>query len=266
MRFLLKSKIGSWPRRIICLTSETAEIVFELGAEELVVGVSGYAVRPSAVRQKPKVAAFTSINLDKIKELEPDLILGFSDLQKDIARDLVAAGYPVFITNQRSLEEITETILAIGRLIGKETKAQTLAGNFENEIASLKPVSYSGKKPRVYFEEWDDPIISGIRWVSEIIEASGGEDIFRNLSSGSTASQRIINPEIVVQENPDIIFASWCGKKVAIQKILDRPGWDQIEAVKYKRVYEIKSADILAPGLSLLLGARKMAKEINSFR
>ena len=256
-----------WPRKIICLTSEMTELVFALGAGDRIVGVSGYSVRPPAARQKEKVAAFTSIRLDKIRVLKPDLVLGFSDLQKDIARDLVAEGFHVFISNQRTLEEIGDVILAVGRLIGCEKKAKQIHKKFFQELDQLSlNVKKGAEKPRVYFEEWDEPMISGISWVSGLIERLGGIDIFRDKSSGKTASQRYVSSDEVIAANPDIILASWCGKKVRPEKIMARPGWDQIKAVHENRIYEIKSSDILAPGLSLLHGARQIAEIFRSYR
>lgn len=258
MTFTSKLNPASWPRRIICLTAETTEIVFALGAGDRIVGVSGYCVRPAEARQKERVAAFTSIRIERIRELKPDLILGFSDLQKDIARDLVAESYNVFITNQRTLEEIGDAILAIGRLIGCEAKAEEIRSQFFEELDRL--ASSFSPRTRVYFEEWNDPMISGISWVSELIEKLGGEDVFKEKSPGKAAKDRTVSSEEVIRANPDVIIASWCGKKVQFEKIRSRPGWDQIEAVKNNRLYEIKSPDILAPGLSLLHGARQMAQ------
>ncbi|MBI3312704.1 MAG: cobalamin-binding protein [Candidatus Omnitrophica bacterium] len=262
MTFTLKSEIESWPKRIICLTAETTEIAFALGAGQRIVGVSGYSVRPPEARQKEKVAAFTSVRMDKIRALKPDLILGFSDLQKDILRDLVGEGYNVFVTNQRSLAEIGEAILAIGRLLGEEQKAVKICRDFYAELDTLAlkaSETTEGKKPRVYFEEWDDPLISGISWVSELIERLGGEDVFKEKSSGKVARERTVSSEDVIRANPDRIIASWCGKKVQFEKIKSRAGWENIKAVHDNRLYEIKSADILQPGLSLLEGARQIA-------
>lgn len=254
-----------WPRRIACLTAEATEIVFSLGAGDRVVGISGYCVRPEEARQKPKVAAFTSIRLDKIKALQPDLLIGFSNLQKDIARDLVAEGYNVFISNQRTLEETADTMLAIGRLIGCEKEGRALRENFLAELERLASVNSLKSKPSVYFEEWDEPMISGIRWVSELIELLGGRDIFREKSFSQSAKERVLQPEEVLSAKPDVILASWCGKKVNFEKIRSRVGWEEIPAVKNHQLYEIKSPDILAPGPSLLHGARQMAEIFKNF-
>lgn len=253
------SKFNSWPRRVICLTAETTEIIFALGVGERIVGVSGYTVRPPEARLKEKVAAFTSARMDKIRALEPDLIFAFSDLQKDIVRDLTEEGYNVFVTNQRSLEEIGEVIISVGRLLGLEGKAEALCDKFYGELDKLeKKASEFPKRLRVYFEEWDDPLISGIGWVGELIRMLGGEDIFEELESGKVARQRQVESAEVIRRNPEVILASWCGKKVQVEKIRSRPGWDKIEAVKRHQIYEIKSVDILQPGLSLLEGARQI--------
>ncbi len=228
------------------------------------MGVSGYCVRPPEARTKPKVAAFTSIRLDKLRELKPDLILGFSDLQKDIARELVAEGFTVFISNQRTLQEIADMILATGRLIGEEKKAVKFYKKFWKELKSLK--APLGVRPRIYFEEWDNPLISGISWVSELIEFFGGEDVFKKNPPGKNAKDRVVSPEEVIAANPDAIIASWCGKKVQFEKITARPGWEKIKAVQNGCLYEIKSSDILAPGLSLLHGARQMAEILQKLK
>lgn len=252
-------KTFGWPKRIICLTAESTEILFALGAGERIVGVSGYTVRPPEARLKEKVAAFTSVRMDKIRALKPDLVFAFSDLQKDIVRDLTEKGYNVFVTNQRSLQEVGEVILAVGRLIGLEDKAEKLRDQFFGELEVLeKKAQEFPRRLRVYFEEWDDPLISGIHWVGELIRKLGGEDIFEELGEGRVAQERRVDPVEVVRRNPEVILASWCGKKVQIEKIRSREGWRKIEAVQKNHVYEIKSADILQPGLSLLNGARQM--------
>lgn len=252
----------SWPRRIACITSETTEIVFALGAGERIIGVSGYAVRPPEARLKEKIAAFKSIRMDKVRELKPDLVLGFSDLQNDIARQLVEEGFNVFITNQRTLQQTADALLAIARLIGEEAKGREIYENFLGEIDSLasQTTALLKSRPRVYFEEWDDPMITGISWVHELIERLGGEDVFAHKSSGTVAKQRTVTSDEVMAADPDLIIASWCGKKVQFEKIRSRPGWEKIRAVRENRLYEIKSPDILAPGLSLIHGARQMAE------
>ena len=252
----MKSK---WPQRIACITAETTELVFALGAGDRIVGVSGFSVRPAEARSKPKVAAFTSVRLDKLRPLRPDLILGFSDLQKDIACELIAEGFTVFISNQRTLQETADMILAVGRLIGEEKKAVKLNTDFWSTLEKLRGKN-ARSRPRIYFEEWDGPLISGISWVSELIEFLGGEDVFKKNRAGKNAKDRVVLPEEVIAADPEAIIASWCGKKVQFDKIKSRPGWEQIQAVRNNQLYEIKSSDILAPGLSLLHGARRMAE------
>lgn len=254
-----------WPRRIICLTAETTEIIFALGAGDRIVGISGYTTRPPEARRKEKVAAFTTARMDKIHSLHPDLIFAFSDLQKDIVRDLTQEGYNVFVTNQRSLEEVGEVILAVGRLLGLEEKAVELRERFSKELDQLEEKARKfPRRPRVYFEEWDEPLISGIRWVGEILRKVGGEDVFEELEQGKVAKERRVDPAEVIRRNPEVILASWCGKKVQREKIRSRQGWQAIEAVKKNQIYEIKSVDILQPGLSLLEGARQISEIFSS--
>jgi len=252
-----------FPKRIVCLTEETTEIVFALGAGDRVVGVSGYAVRPAEAREKPKVGAFTSIRMEKIREVNPDLIITFSDLQAQIAHDLVKAGYTVLALNQRSVEETFQAIELVGRVIGELKKAEEMILGMKKEMDTIhKTASRFSRRPRVYFEEWDNPLITGIRWVSELIDIAGGEETFPEMKERKNAPERVIQPEDVIQRNPDIIFASWCGKKANLAAIKSRPGWDKIEAVKNNQLFEIKSPDILAPGPSFLLGLRQMHEAI----
>lgn len=253
------SRSSEWPRRIVCLTAETTEIAFALGAGDRIVGVSGFAVSPPEARQKEKVSAYASARIDKIRALKPDLVLAFSDLQKEIVRDLTQEGLTLFVTNQRSLAEIGEAILAIGRLLGREGKALELCETFYGELNELEQkASEFSRRLRVYFEEWDEPLIAGICWVGELIRKVGGEDIFPELGEGITARERVVDPAEVVRRNPEVILASWCGKKVRFEKIRSRPGWEKIEAVEKERIYEIKSPYICQPGPSLLKGARQM--------
>ncbi len=259
------SKSEGWPRRIVCLTAETTEIAFALGAGDRVVGVSGYATRPPEARLKEKVSAFTTARMEKIRALKPDLVLAFSDLQKTIVHDLTEEGFNVFVTNQRSLEEVGEALLATGRLLGLEKEGEKLRDQFFEELNQLeKKASHFPRRLRVYFEEWDDPLISGIRWVGELIRKLGGEDVFEELEKGTVARERRVDPDEVIRRNPEVILASWCGKKVQIEKIRSRKGWDGIAAVQKNQVYEIKSTDILQPGLSLLHGARQILEIFTS--
>lgn len=255
-----------FPRRIVCLTAETTEIVYALGAGDRVVGVPGTATRPPEASAKPKVGGFTTFRLDRILALEPDLVLAFSDLQKEIVRDLVGTGIPVFATNQRSFEEILETILMIGGLIGREAEARALIQDMRDEVKQVREFSSVWPaRPRVYFEEWPDPLIVGIRWVSELVELAGGQDIFPELRERSSAAERVVDPAEVVRRDPQIIVASWCGKKMDRDAIRSRPGWEAISAIKEDQLYELEGADILSPGPSVLVGLRQLHEVIQSF-
>lgn len=241
------------PERIICLTEETVETLYLLGEEDRIVGVSGYAVRPKRVRrEKPRVSAFTSAKMDKILALEPDLVLTFSDLQADIVADLVRAGIAVVAYNQRDIAGILAMIRHLGATVGVSQKADALALEFESRIESVKQKTSGLNRPSVYFEEWDDPLISSIKWVSELIEIAGGRECFPQQSNQKAAKDRILLPEQVIDAAPDIILASWCGKKVRPEKICARAGWDVIPAVRNHRIIEIKSAIILQPGPAAL--------------
>jgi iron complex transport system substrate-binding protein len=240
------------PERIVCLTEETVETLYLLGEDWRIVGVTGYAVRPSRVRrEKPRVGAFTSADVPKILTLNPDLVLTFSDLQADIAADLIKQGVTVHAFNQRSVSEILDMIRTLGALLGCAGKAEALVRGFESKLARLKATPRP-TRPRVYFEEWDDPPISGISWVSELIEIAGGMDVFAQLRAEQGAKARILDPSQIIDAAPDVIIASWCGKKVRPEKIIARPGWDAIPAVKNGRIVEIKSPLILQPGPAAL--------------
>src|SRR4051812_32514821 len=213
------------PRRIVCLTEETVETLYLLGEQDRIVGVSGYAVRPPQVRrEKPRVSAFISADIPKILKLEPDLVLAFSDLQADIVADLVRAGVAMHVFNHRDVTGILTMIRTLGALVGAVDRADQLATGYEQRLAGIASTSRPGAKPKVYFEEWDDPLISGIGWVSEMIEIAGGEDVLPNLRLGQSAKDRIISPDAVRDAAPDVILASWCGKKVVPERIRQRPG------------------------------------------
>lgn len=241
------------PERIVCLTEETVETLYLLGEDHRIVGVSGYAVRPPQVRrEKPRVSAFTSANLDKILALEPDLVLTFSDLQAEIARDLIKAGVAVHAFNQRDLAGIFAMIRTLGALVGASAKAEALARSLEARVARVQAAT-AGKQPlRVWFEEWDEPLISGIGWVSELIAVAGGRDVFPELAEHKSAKDRIIDPARVIAAAPEVILASWCGKKVRPEKIAARPGWEAIPAVREGRIHSIPSPIILQPGPAAL--------------
>jgi iron complex transport system substrate-binding protein len=241
------------PRRIVCLTEETVETLYLLGEQDRIVGVSGYAVRPPQVRrEKPRVSAFISADLPKILALEPDLVLAFSDLQAPIAAELVRAGVAVHVFNQRDIAGILAMIRALGALVGAAERADELAKQYERRIADIAASKHSQPRPKVYFEEWDDPLISGIGWVSELIEIAGGEDVLPQLRFEKAAKNRIVSPDVVRTTAPDVILASWCGKKVVPDKIRQRPGWNDIPAVRNNRIVEIKSPLILQPGPAAL--------------
>lgn len=241
-------------RRIVCLTAEITEVLYALEEEDRIVGISGYTTRPArARREKPKVAAFTSAKIDKILALEPDLVLGFSNLQADIAAELIRAGVEAHIFNQRSISDILRMIMTIGRLVDANAKAASLVSELEHGIARARQTASEFEtRPTIYFEEWDDPLISGIRWVAELIEIAGGIDAFPALSTRSAAGDRILAADAVLQRMPDIIIGSWCGKKFQPEQVMTRPGWQVIPAVQNGFVHEIKSADILQPGPSII--------------
>ncbi|MEM6384159.1 MAG: cobalamin-binding protein [Pseudomonadota bacterium] len=241
------------PQRIVCLTEETVETLYLLGAEDLIVGVSGYAVRPARVRrEKPRVSAFTSADIPKIVQLEPDLVLTFSDLQAGIAAELLKAGITVMGYNQRDVAGILAMIRHLGATVGKAEAAEELAAGHETRLARIAEETAGKARPTVYFEEWDDPMISGIKWVSELIEVAGGTDAFPALAGEPAAPDRIVTSDQVIEAAPDIILASWCGKKVRTEKIASRPRWDALPAVRDGRIVEIKSPLILQPGPAAL--------------
>lgn len=241
------------PRRIVCLTAETVDVLYRLGAGDRVVGVSGFTVFPPEARKKPFASAFTTIRYDVIERLAPDLIIGFSNLQAEAAKELGRRGYAVLLTNQRTLEEMFETIMMLGRIVDKAPEADTLVVDLRRRLEDTRAASgTSSRRPTIYFEEWDEPLISGISWVGELIEAAGGDDAFPELRRCPNAPQRIVQPEAVIARKPDIIIASWCGKKARLEKIRARLGWDAIPAVKDDAVYEIKSTYCLQPGPVLI--------------
>jgi iron complex transport system substrate-binding protein len=249
-----------YPRRIVCLTEETTETLYLLGEGERVVGVSGYTVRPPEARNKPRVSAYLTAKYDKIEALDPDLILAFSDLQATIVNDLIRRGHTVVTFNQRSVAEILQMIRMLGGLIGCAAKAEALATTLG---AGLEEVRASAarlpRRPRVFFEEWDDPLISGIQWVEELVEIAGGAPIFPELRRAKLGSERIVQPAEVIRRDPEVIIGSWCGKPVRTKRIASRDGWDAVTAVRNRHIYEIKSALMLQPGpASLTEGVRQL--------
>lgn len=260
--------LNAYPRRIICLTEETTETIYLLGEQDRIVGISGYTVRPpEARRDKPKVSAFINAKFDKIMELKPDLVFAFSDLQADIAAELIRRGVNVFTFNQRGVNEILEMILTVGRIVGGEEKARQLVELLQAELEAIKESAANFPfRPRVYFEEWFEPLISGIRWVEELIEIAGGECVFPDLRNFQGAKDRILHPQAVIDANPHVIIASWCGKHVNKNLIRLREGWETISAVKNNHIYEVKSAYILQPGPAALTeGIRQIHKILAHF-
>lgn len=258
------------PQRIVCLSEEPTEILYRLGEQDRIVGISGFTVRPpEARRDKPRVAAFTSMKLDRILELEPDLVVGFSDLQADLAAELIRAGVQVLLFNQRSVAEILNVILTLGHCVGAGERAGALVAELEEGLQQIRQqAGRHARRPRVYFEEWNDPLISGIRWVSELIELAGGEDCFAERAVFPDARRRILaDPAEVVRRNPDIIIGSWCGKKFRPEQLAERPGWQAIRAVQDGRLHEIKSPDILQPGPAALTdGVRQLHAIIEAWQ
>jgi iron complex transport system substrate-binding protein len=255
-----------FPRRIVCLTAETTEIAYRVGAGDRVVGVPGTARRPEAARDKARVGGFTTFRTERILALEPDLVLAFSDLQKDIVGELIARGVGVLCTNQRSFEDVLRAILLIGGALGCEAEARALVADMRDEVRQVREYSSAWPDhPRVYFEEWMDPMICGIRWVSELIEIAGGRDAFPELRAEGNAGGRVVTSEQVRRRDPQIILASWCGKPVDRAAIAGRPGWERISAVKAGEIHEIDGADVLSPGPSLILGLRKIHEIIQAF-
>lgn len=240
--------------RIVCLTEETVETLYLLGEQHRIVGVSGYAVRPPEVRkEKPRVSSFTSADVTKIAALKPDLVLAFSDIQGPIIPDLARAGFAVHLFNQRDLAGIFAMIRTLGALIGEPAKADALAASLEARIGAIAAETAALKhRPRVYFEEWNEPMISGIGWVSELIGIAGGIDIFAELAMRPEARERIVSSEDVIARAPDVVLASWCGKKVKLDSFAARDGWSTVPAVRSGRIVEIKSPLILQPGPAAL--------------
>jgi iron complex transport system substrate-binding protein len=237
------------PQRIVCLTEETVETLYLLGEQDRIVGISGYVVRPpQARREKPRVSAFTSANIDKILTLRPDLVLTFSDLQADIAADLIRRGIDVHAFNQRSVAGILDMIRMLGAMIDASELAHQLVGTLEARLTEAQHrAECLPKRPRVFFEEWDDPLISAIGWVSELVEIAGGADIFADRANQAAAKDRVVTMEEVVTREPELIIGSWCGKKFRPERVMARAGFDRTPAVQRQDVYEIKSSLILQP-------------------
>lgn len=243
----------AFPARIVCLTEETTETLYLLGEGDRVVGVSGYTVRPPEARQKPRVSSFLHARFDRIEALKPDLVLAFSDLQAGITGELIKRGYPVFTFNQRTVDEILQMIRVLAGIVGCPGKGDALARELRCGLERVREAAARlSCRPRIYFEEWDDPLISGICWVDELVEIAGGQPVFPELRAGRLAKERFVTSEQVIAAAPDIIIGSWCGKPVRREKIAARSGWDRIPAVKTGYLHEIKSAYILQPGPAAL--------------
>jgi len=255
-----------WPRRVVCLTEETVETLYLLGAGDLVVGVSGFVVRPPEARRKPRVSSFLDANFERILELRPDLVLGFSDLQADIGRELCKRGVPVHLFNQRSVGEILQAVRLTGALVGLGEEADALARRLGQGLAPHAEAAGSlPRRPRMFFEEWHEPLISGIRWCSELLELAGGVDVCAESRASHGAQGRIFPPEEVARRDPEGVVASWCGRKAKPEKIRGRPGWAGVRAVVDDQLYEIKSSVILQPGPAALTeGVAQLARIVHA--
>ena len=256
------SSLPTYPERIVCLTEETTETLYLLGEGHRVVGISGYTLRPPEARSKPKVSSFISARFEKIEALEPDLILTFSDLQADIASQLVKRGLPVFAFNQRSIAEILQMIRMLAGMVGCEPKGQALASELERGLEQIRiSAGRFAKRPRVFFEEWPDPLISGIQWVEELVEVAGGDPIFPELRGKRLARDRIVESDEVRRREPDVILVSWCGKKMKKSTIVSRAGWHDLPAVARERIHDIPSTYILQPGPAALTEGVRLVHE-----
>ena len=243
------------PQRIVCLTEETTEWLYMLGEEARIVGISGYTVRPRRARdEKPKVSAFLSAKIDKILALQPDCVFGFSDLQADIAALLIRAGVQVTVFNQRSVDEIFAMLYQVAAMVGQTEQGLQRLQHMRAQLDAIQASAATFKRrPKIYFEEWDEPHISGIRWVSELMGIAGGDDCFPELAQMPMGKDRIIaDSQTIIDREPDIIIGSWCGKKFRAEKVAARPGWQDVPAVRNQQLFEIKSADILQPGPAAL--------------
>ena len=254
-RAATESSVVRGPRRIVCLVEEPTEVLYALGEQDRIVGISGFTVRPPRARkEKPKVSAFTSAKVDQILALKPDLAIGFSDIQADIAAELIRRGVEVWVSNHRSVAGILDYVRRLGAMVGAATKAEAYADQLERDVdAVAAKAACFPIRPRVYFEEWDEPRISGIQWVAELVRIAGGDDIFPELAAESLAKQRILaNDEAILARDPQVVFGSWCGKKFQPGLVAARPGWADVSAVRDGQLFEIKSPIILQPGPAAL--------------
>ncbi len=242
------------PERIVCLTEEPTELLYALGQQDRIVGISAYTERPpQARRDKPVVSAFIGASVKKIAALKPDLIIGFSDIQAELARDLIKANLPVLIFNQRTIQEILDVIVTVGQLVGCADEARALAAGYVARLeAARQRAGARGVRPRVYFEEWDDPLICSIGWVGELIEVAGGDNVFAAQSRGKLAKDRFVTHEAIIGADPQLILASWCGKPVSLESIAAREGYAKVSAVREGQLHELDPAIILQPGPACL--------------
>jgi iron complex transport system substrate-binding protein len=243
------------PRRIVCLSAESADWLWRIGAWDVVVGITAFFTVPEGAKPKQRIGGFSTAQFDEIAQLEPDLIIAYSDVQAPLLAELMRRGFAVLGTNQRTLEEIESTLMLLGRIVGHEPEAARWLREFQRHLAPVEKVKV---RPRVYFEEWNDPLVSGIAWVSELIERAGGKDVFREMRTQRAAMGRVVQPEEVCRRNPEVILASWCGRAVRVAEIVLRPGWKEIAAVQKKRIYEIHSSEILQPGFRLVQGYERI--------
>jgi iron complex transport system substrate-binding protein len=247
------------PRRIVCLSAESADWLWRIGAWNCVVGTTAFFTVPEGAKIKPRIGGFSTAQLDEIAELEPDLIIAYSDVQAPLLAELMRRGLAVLGTNQRTLAEIESTMMLLGRIVGHESEAARWLREFQKRLAPVEKVK---SRPRVYFEEWNDPLVSGIAWVSELIERAGGKDVFSEMREQRAAMERVVQPEEVCRRNPELIFASWCGRAVRVAEIVSRPGWKEVAAVQKKRIYEIHSSEILQPGFRLVEGYERIKEKL----
>lgn len=251
------------PQRIVCLSAEAADWLWRIGAWQNIVGVTAYFTQPDDVPPKPRVSGFSSANLDQIEKLNSDLIITFSDVQAKLAAELIQRGFAVLATNQRTLAETEMTMALLARLVNREQAGEQLLDEFRARLAPVENVTH---RPRIYFEEWNAPLISGIAWVGELIERAGGEDIFPELRTKRAAIERAVASEKVCEANPEIIFASWCGEPVQVSQIQSRSGWANLSAVRGNHIYEISGDDILQPGFCLINGYEKIKQHLQAFK
>ena len=254
------------PRRVVCLTEETTETLYRIGAGDLVVGVSGFTVRPPEARRKPRISSFLSADVDRIAELRPDLVFGFSDLQAEIGAALARRGIPVYVMNQRSVAEILQAVRVTAGLVGRAEAGDALASELSAGLERVAAGAASlARRPRAFFEEWPEPLIAGIRWVSELLEIAGADDVCAESRREQSGRGRIVAPEEVARRDPEVVVASWCGKRAVRDRIVGRPGWRQVSAVRDDQLYEVRSSIILQPGPAALTdGVRELARIIEA--